>query len=247
MMMKKSFLHTALATSAFLLAACDSGDIEEKIYTAEDTGQVVKVTATISGLGDWDDDYNVALAGFNDNSNFAVMQRTLPHSIEDGTPVELILNNVTENISTVEFAITDKLRGRVITLSSVAMADYSESKDTIRMNLGTLDVSMFGVLQTGMFNVACIQCHGGNGRSAAGLNLTDGMSYDQLVDVPSSRIEGSYRVVSGEPEQSVMRMILHEGGEDILHYNHTEVLSSQFKTNLDEVQNLIDEWIKKLQ
>jgi hypothetical protein len=32
----------------------------------------------------------------------------------------------------------------------------------------------------------------------------------------------------------------------MLHYNHTEVLSSQFKENLDEVKKFIADWINGL-
>lgn len=127
-----------------------------------------------------------------------------------------------------------------------ALDDYSNPRDTIRMEMGTIDVSVFNCLQQGLFNMACIQCHGGNGRSAANLNLTEGNARNNLVDVPSTKVSDKYRVVSGSAQQSLLHQILNEGGEDILHYNHTEVLSSQFKENLTEIRSLIDEWINKL-
>jgi len=208
-----------------LFVACDSGDIEDKEYTSSSKGQAVKVTATISGLSTWGSGYNVALAGFREGSNYAVMQG---------------------QVATVEFSVTNRLRERIVTLARVQLADYSDTQDTIQVDLGAVDVSMFGALQQGVFNMACIQCHGGNGRSAASLNLTEGNAYANLVDVPSTRKEGMKRVESGNASQSLLHQILAEGGADILHYNHTEVLSSQFKDNHDGVLGLIDDWINRL-
>ncbi len=246
----KYFSHLLLLVLCLTgLTACDSGDIEEATHTIADSGKTVKLTARLQGVSSWaSSNYNVTLAGFSDESKFAVMQRIIPSTLADGQEITMVLNNVSSSVHTVELGITNSLRKRIITLSSLDMNDYEgyAPTDTIHMDLGSMDVDMFGCMQYGIFNVACVQCHGGNGRSAAGLNLTNGMAYDQLVGVPSSKKEGWYRVVSGDPEHSLLRVILHEGGEDILHYNHTEVLSSQFKTNLDEVQDLIDEWIKKL-
>ncbi|MBQ8050454.1 MAG: hypothetical protein IJ197_02605 [Bacteroidaceae bacterium] len=228
------------------MVACDSGDIEERSYTVQERGKVVKLTATVSGVGSWDNGYAVALAGFSEDENYATMQRTLASSTPDGTQVELVLSNLTEQIETVEFAITNNLRKRIVTLSSIVMADYSNATDTIRMDLGEVDVDLLGALQFGVFDKACIQCHGGNGRSAAGLNLTKGQAYANLVDVPSSRIDGMYRVVSGRAEESLLHKLLNAGGENILTYNHTEVVSSQFKNNQDGVLSFIDEWINGL-
>ena len=128
------------------------------------------------------------------------------------------------------------------------MADYADrsAHDTILLDLGTLDAGRFGILQTGILNRACIQCHGASGRSAAGLNLTEGNAQANLVDVPSARREGYLRVESGNAEGSLLHLILREGGENLLAHNHTEILSSQFKTNLEEVEELIDNWIEHL-
>jgi hypothetical protein len=53
-------------------------------------------------------------------------------------------------------------------------------------------------------------------------------------------------VESGNAEGSLLHLILNEGGENLLSHNHTEILSSQFKTNLEEVEDLIDSWIRQL-
>lgn len=235
-----------LLVSLLCLSACDSGDILDQELSTSDLGRTVKLTATMSGVDSWDSKYAVSLAGFVPGDNYAHVVRTLPATTADGSQVELVLSNIDDEVKTVELAITNRLRERIITLARVNIEDYADNPDTIRMDLGHLDVSRFGALQMGLFDMACIQCHGGNGRSAAGLNLTAGQSLGHLVDMPSTSKSDAHRVVSGDAEGSLLHQILNEGGEDILHYNHTEVVSSQFKENLLEVLQLIDDWINKL-
>ena len=231
------------------LVSCDSGDIVDKVYKVDEKGYTVKVTAQVSGLGEWDGTGNtVAVAGFTADSKYAILQQALPSTAEDGQPVSLVLSNLSSELQTVELVLTNSLRKRIITLATINMSDYRENtaRDTIRLDLGRIDVGRFGVLQTGLFDRACIQCHGGNGRSAAGLNLTEGNARANLVDVPSTRKEGYLRVESGNSEASLLHLILNEGGENLLSHNHTEILSSQFKSNLEEVSSLIDSWIDHL-
>ena len=232
-----------------LLACCDGGDIGEKVYAVNETGLTVKLTARMTGLQDWEGtDFTLAVAGFAEDSRFAMVQKALPPASGDETSVELVLSNISSEVKSVELALTNSLRKRIVTLAAIDMDDYrtSSARDTLRLDLGNVDVGEFGVLQTGVFDRACVQCHGESGRSAAGLNLTAGNARSQLVDVPSSRIEGLLRVESGNAEGSLLHLILNEGGEDILTHNHTEILSSQFKSNLEEVSSLIDRWIARL-
>ena len=231
-----------------VFASCDSGDIEEQSYTITDKGHTVKLTAVLSGIDTWESKYSISLAGFSTGDNYAQVVRSLPNTTPDGTRVEMILSNIGDNINTVELAITNRLRERIITLARVNLEDYTNKKDTIYMDLGVTDVSKFGALQLGLFNMACIQCHGGNGGAgAAGLNLTKGRSFANLVNVPSSRKEGMMRVVGGNAQESLLHQMMAEGGENLLHVNHTEILSNQFRENLNEVRQLIDEWIERIE
>lgn len=243
MMHRLSFI-LRLSSFIFLLTACDSGDIQEQTYATDDRGHTVRLTAILSGIDSWESRYTVSLAGFTTGDNYAQVVRTLPNTTPDGTRVELVLSNIGDDINTVELAITNRLRERIITLARVNMEDYADTRDTIRMDLGQLDVGRFGALQLGLFNQACIQCHGGNGGAgAASLNLTQERAYAQLVDVASTRREGMRRVEPGDAQASLLHQLLAEGGENLLHVNHTEILSNQFRENLSEVRQLIDDWI----
>ncbi len=232
-----------------LFAACDSGDIVERKVTINSTGKTVKLTARVWGVASWaSTGNNVVLAGFANDNKYAVTQRAIPSNTADGERVETVLDNLGASVDVVELAITNSLRKRIITLESIDLGDYTgnSSSDTIYMNVGDIEVDLFGCMQYGIFNKACVVCHGANGSSAAGVNLTAGNAYDALVDVPSSGVEGLCRVESGCPEGSLLWLMLNEGGENLLNYNHTEVLSSTFKWNLSEVKDLIYDWICSL-
>lgn len=242
-------LHYIYIATLAVLIACDSGDIAEKVYQVDETGLTVKVTARLYGLSEWEGSgYTLAVAGFTADSKYALLQRQFPSPNEGGWEGAVVLSNLSEEVKTVEVGLTNSLRKRIITLAQIDMADYTgnTARDTIRLDLGSIDVGRLGVLQAGVFDRACIQCHGASGRSAAGLNLTAGNAYAALVDVPSTRREGYLRVASGNAEGSLLHLILSEGGENLLSHNHTEILSSQFKTSLEEVSALIDQWIDAL-
>ena len=235
-----------LAIISCLLASCDSGNILDKEITVRESGKVVKLTATIFGISDWGGTYNVAVAGFSGDNQYALTQRAIPENTADGTTISIVMNNLSTEVNTVELALTNKLRKRILTLASMTIDDFKDDGDTIRMDIGTIRVDEIGCIQRGIFDVACIQCHGANGRSAGNLNLTEGNAPACLVDVDAQSSvagQGYKRIEAGNPDASLLYKILNPGGEDILNYNHTEVLSSQFKNNLDEVKSIIYEWI----
>lgn len=229
-----------------MLASCDSGDILDKEVTVRESGKIVKLTATINGISDWGGKYNVAVAAFSGDNQYALSQRAIPENTAEGTTVSIVMNNLSTEVNTVELTLTNKLRQRILTLASMNIDDFKADGDTIRMDLGTIRIDEMGCIQRGIFDVACIQCHGANGRSAGNLNLTEGNASACLVDVDAQSSVaglGYKRIVAGNPSESLLYQILNPGGEDILHYNHTEVLSSQFKNNLEEIKSLLYEWI----
>lgn len=237
----------SLLSFLFALISCDSGDIVDREAEQESNGYTVKMSAIVSGTTALSDKYDLALATFKGSDNYALTVYSIPSTSLDHTDVIVVASNIPGDVSTVELVITNRLRQRVISLASINMADYASATDTIRMNVGTIDVGMMGVIQHHVFNASCIQCHGGNGgNGAAALDLTEGHSLANLKDVASTRKEGAFRIVSGNAGQSLLHQILDEGGEDILHYNHTEVLTSQFKNDAPAVRTFIDDWINSM-
>ena len=81
----------------------------------------------------------------------------------------------------------------------------------------------FSSIQTEIFNSTdaagrsrCVACHTNQGRTpAAGLNLTEGNAYANIVNVASSGKPGEIRVIPGDPDNSyLVRKI--EGGPNIV-------------------------------
>ena len=103
--------------AAIGLAACDSGDIQDKVYTVDEKGKTVKLTAQVSGLGEWEGTGNaVAVAGFTADSKFAILQKALPSTSEDNLPISIVLSNISDEVQLVELSLTNSLRKRLITL-----------------------------------------------------------------------------------------------------------------------------------
>ena len=112
-----SILLFALAA---LLASCDDGRVEENIVTTVE-GRTVKMTGNISGIDKWADGYTVALAGFKDDDVYAVVLRNLSQN-ETGT-YDVVLPGITDQVSSVELCILNRLHQRVATIRELTDAD----------------------------------------------------------------------------------------------------------------------------
>lgn len=214
---------TALtALAALAQTSCDDGPIYEEVHFDQRKGSVVKFQGELSGTAHWPETYTIALAGFADGSNYAVVAKSVPHA-QDGAALTVTLAGVTENVETVELCVIDKLRGRVTTFAKMDMA---QSADTILFDAGSVDVSMFGSIQRDVFGTTCAHCHGGADRVAAGLNLTAGVSYDAIVG-KSSRKCDSMLIAPGKSSESLLYLILSTDLSSTWHYDHSrEVLST---------------------
>jgi hypothetical protein len=72
-------------------------------------------------------------------------------------------------------------------------------------------------IQDNVFTRSCAgfsACHMGNASSAGDLNLEDGQSETNTVDVPSELATGMVIVKPGQPEESYMMVILGEYGTE---------------------------------
>jgi hypothetical protein len=132
----------------------------------------------------------------------------------------------------VALCVINRLRQRVATFEEM---DFTQQTATLQV--GTLNVSMYGCIQQTVFNTTCAHCHGGSSYAAAGLNLTEGNSYQCLVNHASKKVEGETLVVPGNAEGSVLTRVLGSTLTADWGYDHSkEVLDSN-------VLSLIDSWI----
>ncbi len=221
--------------SFLAFASCDDGRIYEK-DTSFKEGKIVKTTGTITGLDNWQTGYNIAIAGFDDEDPYAIISRVItPTDAEK--PLKIVLAGIDDNVTHMELCVLNRLRQRVVTLQEFPL---EETRDTIRFDIGNVNASMYGVIQSQLFNISCTACHGGNGFAAAGLNLTEGNSYAAMLNQPSKKVEGLSIVTPGDKENSVLHLLLNTDLSSSWHQNHADMLNKERSANL---LKLIDDWI----
>ena len=236
--MKRSLLYLFIGASAVGLTACDEGDITDEVFVDVTESYVVKFTGDVTGIDRWSEGYDIVLAAFDSESDYAVIQKQLTHT--DDAHTILILSGVPTTARSIELCVTNKLRRRIISFERLTIdpSEHSPS-DTISITLpSSIDVGMFASIQRFVFDGAtynCSLCHGAeNGR--AGLDLTQGRSHDNLVNAASTRVEDAVRVVPGNASASVLHSALAEGNPTGLRYDHSGLVD-------EVIRRLIDDWI----
>lgn len=230
----KHYILISLLLALTTLAACDDG----RIYTNADVdtaGRSVKLNAKVTGLDDWSDGYFVAIAGFEEGTDYAAITKQVKADA-DGH-VSMVMNNIPDKVNSVQLCVLDRLRRHVITFEE---ADIEGIRDTIRMDLGTVDASMFGAIQKGFLNTTCVNCHGASNHSAAGLDLTEGKAFADMVGVDSKKVAGHKIVNPGDAQSSVFHMVLNQESVDGVSMKHFDLVS---ETQTKYILPLIDSWI----
>ena len=204
-----------------LLSSCDDGRIYEEQVVIPQEGLSLKMTGSISNIGDWPSGYSLVVAGFNDESAYAVVSKIVPNPSTDGGEVTVEMSGITDEVTSLELCITDRLRRRVHTFCKT---DVSAAVDNVvTMDVGAQDVGMCGVVQDEVFTPSCAACHGASaGGAAAGLYLTAEM----------------LRVSPGDAGSSFLYLVLSRDGDT--GHPHTDILDAKRKTVL---LNLIEDWI----
>ena len=232
-------IYILLATCLLLsagLASCDDGPIYEKTSNISEEGRTLEMSGVINGIGQWPDGYNVVVAGFKDENEYAVVTKTIPAPTTEGDEIQVTMKGISDEVSSVELCVIDKLRRRIV--SFLSMDDLKATDDgIIHMEAGTVDVGMYNAIQEKIFNTTCAHCHGGGTSPAAGLYLTEGKSYEALINHPSKKVDGMVLVKPGNAQESVLHKLLNTTISSDWGYDHSkEILSLTTLT-------LIDDWI----
>lgn len=177
----KKFLILCAFVWVAALPACDDGPVYEDAAAASPDGITLRLTGNLQGIDSWSGEYSVVAAGFGE-SDYAVISRKITPD-PDGE-VSLVLTGIGSEVKRLELCVINRLRKRIVSFASV---DCSAASERVDMEVGTLDVSMFRAIQQNIFDAYCIQCHGGSAMAGAGLHLTEGRSYEALVNVPSTK------------------------------------------------------------
>ncbi len=136
----------------------------------------VSASFTFSNTDSWPESYQVILGAFGDDntqtSSFTVL--TKPSGTET---VTVKLENVPAASKKISLCLA--VNGKVT--YTFYSYDYQGTDTTIPLQ--NINLLPYQRIQDQVFTAHCITCHGGSsGSPAAGMYLTDGKSYDQLVN-----------------------------------------------------------------
>lgn len=233
--MKKALLFLMIFFN-FVFVACDDGRIYEENMVIPEEGRVVKLTGEITGAGNWSAGYTVAVAGFKEDDDYAIITK----AVSTAGCKEVILSGINEQVTQIELCVVNRLRKRVL---SMATFDCPVMADTIRLEVGTIDIGMYATIQRQLFNTTCANCHGASTQAAAGLFLTEGRSYEALVGQPSQKLPEMLLVEPKNVDKSVLYQTLSSDISKDWNYDHTkEVLSEDW---LDLLEDWIDDGAKE--
>lgn len=193
-----------LAVLAF--ASCDDGTIYPKDVVF-DEGRTLTLKVKFANTDKWPstDDYEVLFAGYTDDADYPTINKSISRK-QDGDEVTVRLTNVPDNVTRASLAIVALNHKLVYNLYSERVGNSSMSLDagTVTMN------SIYGYMQE-VFNEKCISCHGQGSRTAGGLNLTEGNSYEQLVNRTAVTDPTQTRVIPGNVNDSYIYKMLTDG------------------------------------
>lgn len=230
------FYNCIILVSVFLgsLLSCDEGRLYNDYTVQTEEGGSARFSGKVNGTETWSQGYTLALAGFEEGNDYALISKNIKISvIEDRC--EITLSGIPSEVTAIELCALDRLRRRVATFIS---ADYNPEDGIVQQSAEGIDVSMAAAIQTEIFNTTCIQCHGGNGHAAAGLDLMAGNSFGNLIDIPSRKISGMDRVSPGKSGESELFLILDSDISADWNYDHSVEVVRQEK--LDLIRNWID-------
>lgn len=233
--MNKSIYTLLLA--ACCLTACDDGLIYPET-TSSAEGKTVVMEGEFTGLNGWPGNYRVSIAGFeNANDEYATVSKVITASdIKDGK-LSVELSGLQGNITVVRLCILDRLRRHIVTINET---DISKSPEVITIDLGKIDASMFNIIQQNFFDMRCTSCHGERARIAADLDLTEGKSYQDLVNVPSQCLDGKLLVEPNKASESVLHTVINEEYVEGISMKHYDIIQ---KEDRQVMLPLIDAWI----
>lgn len=221
-------------------ASCDEGRIPDDYDIENREGITARITTSMTGADEWPDNYTLVLAGFADGNEYALISKNVENRA-DGR-CDMVLAGIPPEVSTVELCAIDRLRRR---MASFAKVDCRTGSDTVLLVSYKVDVSPATAIQTEIFNTTCIQCHGRSNFAAAGLDLTDGNAFADLVGVESVKEPDFMRVEAGNSASSVLYRILSTDQSASWNYDHSvEVVTS---AKLDLIKDWIDAGAKHRQ
>lgn len=221
--------HTYIFAALLLCTSCDDGDIYNENKNVNREGATLKLTGKLHGADQWNEEYTLVIAAFEEGNEYAINAKNIPASI-NGKEAATTLSGITSNAKTLELCVINRLRERIASFASV---ENSSDGDTIKMEVGEINVGMHSAIQKTIFNTTCAHCHGANAKEGvANLSLTANNSYNALVGRESCKAAGKMLVAPGDAENSLLYEILTTDRSKEWNYDHSKEILSKSRLNL---------------
>ena len=219
--MKRIVSNVLIGLALFGLCACDDGRIYPETSSSAE-GKTVVMEGVLEGFDSWSSNYHVSIAGFEEaDDEYASVSKVITASdIKDGKAL-VELSGIKDNVKLVRLCVLDRLRRHIVGFKEVEISDATEP---VKMDVGTIDISMFNAIQQSFFNTT----------------LTDGKSYQALVDVDSKKVEDKKLVETNNANNSVLHMVLNQQAVEGISMAHRDLVSEKNEVTL---LPLIDSWI----
>lgn len=227
-----------LLTLSLSIVACDSGDIYEET-TFKNEGIKCNTSIIFKNISSWPIDYQVAIAAYKKEEAIPSISKAIGKpSIGDTSHIEL--TGIPFDTDRISISILNKSRKSVTDLYSHSIQPKEIESQISSLGLLSIDLLDFTRVQNQFF-ANCINCHGGSSYAAADLNLTEGYSYNALINVNSKIVNEKKLVTPGiESESFILDVLAHSS--DNISYNHTNV---SFNSQEEDVK-LLKLWINSL-
>lgn len=235
--MKNICIFASYITLCLSLFSCDSGDIypEEE---SSDSGVVCQAKLSFSSIASWPTVYNVVLAAYGENGEYAIVSKGISKPIVNDT-FTTSLPSISKACDYVAISLLNKGKREVYRFSSHRITDRERDESLINFEALGINMLAYERVQAQVFS-NCANCHGASSSAAAGLFLTPERSYSAIVNVQSKKEPSKKIVESGLPTESFILDVLEGRAE--LHYNHANV---SFNSEAEDL-NLLKDWIRNL-
>lgn len=236
----KSFTKTVklvLLFSFALISSCDDGKVIETTHNDSEDTYCVRLTCHLKGAETWSGRYTLALAGFDSDNDYSIIQKSLI-GITDNDSI-IVMSGIPRTVSTIEIAVVNPLRKRIAAIHTTSIDSERGANDTLHIDLGDVDAGMFATINRLVFqgsSTNCSRCHASSG-AAAKLDLSTENAYASLVGVKSSKRPETMRVKPYDADGSYLLTVLTEGDPNV-HYQHQGLM-----VDFGDILKVIREWI----
>lgn len=220
-----------LLISMVCFTGCDDGRIyPDELGEAE--GGKATMQVVFKGQEAWPSAYMLVFAAFGADEEMPVVSKIISQPNKEEAEVAVTLNGLSEEIKKVSIAVVNKGRELVYAYYTYPLDD--PSKEVI-LPINEINLASYARIQSQVFDSYCIRCHGAGNQAAANLNLTKEYSQKSLIGVPAALSDKGELLIA--PQQADKSFLIKVLKEDVIQYNHMDVLPEA------ELVTLIETWV----